>query len=124
MEKSSKSLYSELEVEKSATEQEIKKAYKKLALKWHPDKNENSEQATEKFKKISEAYSILSNVEQREYYDRTGKIKSEGEFASNFEGMFASSAFFTNFASFAQMFDDSDDDDGGVFISMSDLFRS
>ncbi|KAJ7380223.1 DnaJ sub B member 2 [Desmophyllum pertusum] len=66
--------YKILEVPKSASEQDIKKAYRKLALKWHPDKNPiNKEEAEENFKLISEAYDVLSDNEKRKIYDRYGK---------------------------------------------------
>eukprot|EP00795_Rhopilema_esculentum_P014508 gene14508-5568_t len=66
--------YKILGVSKDADEKEIKKAYRKLALKWHPDKNpDNVKEAEEKFKSISEAYDILSDQEKRAVYDRYGK---------------------------------------------------
>ncbi len=65
--------YKILGIEKNATESEIKKAYRKLALKWHPDKNPNNrKESEEKFKKINEAYSILSDKNKRNEYDNGG----------------------------------------------------
>lgn len=65
--------YQVLGVEKKASAEEIKKAYRKLAVKWHPDKNPtNKAAAEEKFKKISEAYAVLSDVKKREQYDQFG----------------------------------------------------
>ena len=62
-------LYNILEIKKDATQNEIRIAYKKLALQWHPDKNEDKIFAENKFKKICEAYFVLSNPEQRRQYD-------------------------------------------------------
>ena len=64
--------YKILGVEKNADAEIIKKAYRKLALKWHPDKNPNNKTAEEKFKKISEAYAVLSDPKKREEYDTYG----------------------------------------------------
>lgn len=68
--------YDILGVEKNASSQEIKKAYRKLALEWHPDRNKTSE-ATQKFKDINEAYEILSNSEKRAAYDQFGHAAFE-----------------------------------------------
>jgi molecular chaperone DnaJ len=64
--------YEILGVAKSANESEIKKAYRKLALKYHPDKNPDDKTAEEKFKEAAEAYEVLSNTEKRQRYDRFG----------------------------------------------------
>ncbi|HEX9716120.1 MAG TPA: DnaJ C-terminal domain-containing protein [Desulfurivibrionaceae bacterium] len=64
--------YKLLGVEKSASPEEIKKAYRKLALKHHPDRNKGNKEAEEQFKKISEAYAVLSDKEKRQQYDTVG----------------------------------------------------
>lgn len=74
----SKDLYSILGVDKKASKSEIKKAYRKLALKYHPDKNPDNKEAEEKFKEASEAYEILGNDEKRQHYDRYGSTKGHG----------------------------------------------
>ena len=67
-----KDYYKVLGVERSATQDEIKKAYRKLAVKYHPDKNPGDKAAEEKFKEISEAYQVLGNVDSRKKYDELG----------------------------------------------------
>jgi curved DNA-binding protein len=64
--------YKVLGVDKKASGDEIKKAYRKLALKYHPDKNPGNKTAEEQFKKISEAYAVLGDVEKRKQYDSFG----------------------------------------------------
>ena len=72
-EASKKDFYKILGVEKTATEDEIKKAYRKLALKWHPDRNQGSEEektkADKMFKEVNEAYSVISDPEKRKRFD-------------------------------------------------------
>ncbi|EGC48921.1 conserved hypothetical protein [Histoplasma capsulatum var. duboisii H88] len=65
-------LYDSLSIPPTATQDEIKKAYKKAALKFHPDKNKNDPSAGEKFKEVSQAYEVLSDPEKRKVYDQYG----------------------------------------------------
>jgi len=71
--------YEVLQVSKDSTGAEIKKAYRKLALKYHPDRNPGDKEAEEKFKLINEAYQVLSDEEKRAIYDRYGKAGLEGQ---------------------------------------------
>jgi molecular chaperone DnaJ len=64
--------YKTLGVGKNASEEEIKKAYRKLARKYHPDTNQGDKQAEERFKEISQAYDVLSDADKRKQYDRAG----------------------------------------------------
>ncbi|MEH6434916.1 molecular chaperone DnaJ [Massilia sp. DD77] len=64
--------YEILGVAKNASEDDIKKAYRKLAMKYHPDRNPDNKEAEEKFKEVKEAYEMLTNAEKREAYDRFG----------------------------------------------------
>jgi molecular chaperone DnaJ len=80
--------YEVLAVDRGATQGEIKKAYKKLAFKYHPDRNPDDADAEEKFKELGNAYEVLSNTEMRERYDRYGHDGVEG---AGFQG-FASAA--------------------------------
>ncbi|MDO4894818.1 molecular chaperone DnaJ [Moraxella sp.] len=73
----SKDFYSVLGVERSADEKEIKKAYRKLAMKYHPDRNPDDPTAEEKFKEASMAYEVLSDAEKRAAYDRMGHAAFE-----------------------------------------------
>ena len=66
--------YKILGVERDASENDLKKAYRKLAMKWHPDKNpDKQEQAEKKFKEVSEAYEVLTDPKKKEIYDRYGE---------------------------------------------------
>ncbi|MGK7344808.1 MAG: DnaJ C-terminal domain-containing protein [Candidatus Nitrospinota bacterium M3_3B_026] len=70
-----KDYYDILGVDRNATVEQIKKAYKNLAKRYHPDRNPDDKQAEEKFKEISEAYAVLSDKEKRAQYDRFGHAK-------------------------------------------------
>ena len=67
-----KDYYQTLGIPKTASKDEIRKAYKKLARKYHPDVNPGNHEAEEKFKAISEAYEVLGNDEKRKKYDQLG----------------------------------------------------
>ena len=69
---SKRDYYEILEVSRTATDQEIKSSYRKLALKYHPDRNQGDKKAEEKFKEAAEAYAILSDADKRARYDRFG----------------------------------------------------
>jgi molecular chaperone DnaJ len=70
--------YQVLGVEKGASAQEIKKAYRRLAMQYHPDQNQGDKEAEEKFKQINEAYSVLGDDEKRAHYDRFGRSGGPG----------------------------------------------
>src|SRR5947209_8966730 len=69
---SKRDYYEILGINRTATEQEIKSAYRRLAVKYHPDKNPGDAEAEDKFKEAAEAYSVLSDADQRRRYDRFG----------------------------------------------------
>ena len=70
--------YEVLGVDRNASAEEIKKAYKKMAIKYHPDKNPGDKEAEEKFKEVAEAYSILSDPDKKARYDQFGHAGVEG----------------------------------------------
>ena len=73
-----KDYYEVLGVDRSASEDEIKKAYRKLAVKYHPDKNQGDQEAEEKFKEVSAAFEVLKDSDKRRKYDQFGTTPFEG----------------------------------------------
>jgi molecular chaperone DnaJ len=92
--------YDILGTSRNATEEEIKKNYRKLAMKYHPDRNPGNKEAEEKFKQAAEAYEVLSDRKKREIYDRYGH---DGLSNSGFQGF---SGFDDIFSSFGDIFED------------------
>jgi len=87
--------YEVLEVSRDVSQEEIKKAYRKLALKYHPDRNQGDAGAEEKFKEASEAYSVLGNEEKRQIYNQYGFDGLNRGGASDFS--FFSDSIFSDF---------------------------
>lgn len=98
--------YEVLGVSKTATADEIKKAYRKLAIKYHPDKNPGDKAAEEKFKEAAEAYDVLSNDEKRQKYDRFGHNMGPQGFPGGGGGFYSSGGFSMEdiFAQFGDIF--------------------
>ncbi len=92
-----KDYYKILGVSENATQDEIKQAYKKLAMKYHPDRNPGDKQAEEKFKEINEAYSVLSDPEKRRQYDQLRKFGYVGVDSGFSGGDFNFEDIFSNF---------------------------
>src|SRR5215468_9171991 len=92
--------YETLEVERSADESVLKSAFRKLAMKWHPDKNPGDQTSELRFKEINEAYEVLKDPDKRAAYDRFGHAAFEhgGPGGAGFGADFAST--------FADIFDD------------------
>ena len=90
--------YEVLGVAKNATDDEIKKAYRKLAIKYHPDKNPDDKDAEEKFKEAAEAYDVLSNADKRARYDQFGHAGTQGAGGfGGFGGGFSMEDIFSQF---------------------------
>ena len=97
--------YEVLGVGRTATKDEIKKAYRKLALQFHPDKNPDNKDAEEHFKEVNEAYEVLSNDDKRRRYDQFGHA-GVGSSAASGGGQYAGGGADINdiFSAFSDMF--------------------
>ena len=100
--------YEILSVSRTATEQEIKSSYRKLAMQWHPDRNPGNAEAEEKFKECTEAYSVLMDADKRARYDQYGHAAVNGAGFSGFDG--------SNFADVSDIFGDIFSDFFGVNV--------
>jgi len=109
--------YEILSVSRTATEQEIKSAYRKLAMQYHPDRNPGNTEAEEKFKECTEAYSVLMDAEKRARYDQYGHAAVNG--AGGFSGFDP-----TNMADFSDIFGDIFSDFFGVNVNVGGGRRS
>ncbi|NLU07047.1 molecular chaperone DnaJ [uncultured Clostridium sp.] len=98
-----KDYYEILGLSKGASDDEIKRAFRKLALKYHPDRNQGNKEAEEKFKEINEAYQVLSDPQKKAQYDQFGTADFSGG-GSGFEGGFGGFDF-SNMGDFGDIFD-------------------
>lgn len=103
---SKRDYYEILEVQKNASADEIKKAYRKMAIKYHPDKNPGDKAAEEKFKEAAEAYEILSNPEKKQRYDQFGHAGMNGNagFGGGGQGGFGGMNMDDIFSQFGDIF--------------------
>ena len=99
--------YNVLGVDRAASDDDIKKAYRKLAMQYHPDRNGGSKEAEEKFKEITEAYDVLRDATKRSAYDRYGEAGLRGAAGGGFHHVDLSEAlniFMRDFAGFGDLF--------------------
>lgn len=100
---SQQDFYKTLDIPRTASEEEIKKAYRKLAMKYHPDRNPDNKEAEEKFKEIQKAYDILSDKEKRSAYDQFGHAGVDPNMGGG-QGGFSGFSSFDFSDIFSQMF--------------------
>lgn len=96
--------YEVLGVEKGTSAEEIKKAYRKLAMKYHPDRNPDNKEAEEKFKEIGEAYEVLSDADKRARYDQYGFAGVDPNFNAGGAGGYGDFGGFGGFGDFGDIF--------------------
>lgn len=109
--------YEVLEVERDANDDQIKKSYRKLALKWHPDKNDNSEESTRIFTEIQQAYEVLIDSQERAWYDKHREqiIRGGDDYVDNSINLmkYFSASVYCGFG----------DDEQGFYAVYSNVFR-
>ena len=117
---SNKDYYNILNIDKNASDEDIKKAYKKLALQYHPDKNQGNEDSCEKFKEIGEAYGVLSNKDKKSQYDIMGSVDDT---FGGVEDPFAvfNDIFRSHINNFMNMKYENDINLGNIFSNMSGM---
>ncbi len=117
-----KDYYKVLGVDRKATQDEIKKTFRKLAMKYHPDKNKDNKQAEEKFKEINEAYEVLSDPKKRERYDQLGASYSQWQARGGSPGNFNWNEWYSGQGARGQQVDMGDF--GDIFGGFSDFFSA
>ncbi|MBZ7986772.1 molecular chaperone DnaJ [Campylobacter canadensis] len=115
--------YEILGVSKNSSADEIKKAYRKLALKYHPDRNQGNKETEEKFKEINAAYEVLSDENKRAMYDRYGEdgLKSQGGFGGGFGGFSSFEDIFSSF--FGDDMSEEDEINEDLFATLDLTFK-
>lgn len=117
-----KDLYEVLGVERSASEEQIRKAYRRLARKFHPDRNPGNAQAEKRFKQISAAFEVLSDKKKRKDYDEFGELSRQSGFDAERARAYQSQSWSNHRAPGSQPFDLGDLGDlGGFGFDLSDL---
>lgn len=123
----SKNYYETLGVSKSASADEIKKAYKKMAMKYHPDRNKGDAEAEKKFKEVNEAYQVLGDEGKKKNYDQFGSADFGGFGSASggnpFSGGFSGQSANFDFGDIFSQFGGGNKSSGGDFnFNFSDLF--